>query len=85
MHLVLLFYCLIIIVPQFLVKDDNYGETLCHATNKTGNTPLHIASECGCEVAVNILLDHGACSDAQNCRLETPMHLAAAKGMERLA
>ena len=72
-------------VSQFLVKDDKYGKKLCRATNKTGNTPLHIASECGYQAAVDILLDHGACSDAQNCKLETPMHLAAAKGMERLA
>ena len=67
-----------------MVKDDKYGKKLCHATNKTGNTPLHIAAECGYEADVNILLDHNACSDAQNCNHETPMHLAATKGMERL-
>ena len=67
---------------QFLVEDSKYGETLCHSTNKTGNTPLHVASECGFEQAVDILLHHGACGDAQNGELQTPLHLAAAQGMK---
>ena len=58
------------------------GEKLCHAIDKTGNTPLHIASERGNIEAVKILLDHGASGDAQNHHLETPMHLAAQKGLE---
>ena len=66
---------------QFLVEDSEYGEKLCHSTNKTGNTPLHVASERGYEQAVDILLHHGAYGNAQNGKLETPMHLAAAKGM----
>ena len=68
---------------QFLLDDCNYGEKLCHATNQTGHTSLHIASEHGNLEAVKILLDHGANDNAQNCEFETPMHLASAKGMER--
>lgn len=58
------------------------GEKLCHAIDKAGNTPLHIASERENIEAVKILLDHGAIGDAQNHRHETPMHLAAQKGLE---
>lgn len=67
---------------QFLLDNCNFGEKLCHATNKTGLTPLHIASEHGNLEAVKILLDHGANEKAQNCEFETPMHLASAGGME---
>ena len=67
---------------QFLVEDAKYGEKLCHSTDETGNTPLHIASERGYEQAVDTLLHHGAFGDAQNENCETPMHLASAKGMK---
>jgi len=63
-----------------LVKN---GEKLCHAVDEAGETPLHIASGHGNLEAVKILLDHGASADAQNLELETPMHLAAQKGLEQ--
>jgi len=66
-----------------LLDDSKYGEKLCHATNDTGHTPLHIASGLGYSEAVSILLDHGARADAQNGDLETAMHLAAERGFER--
>ena len=59
-----------------------YGEKFCQSIDESGNTPLHIASERGNLEAVKILLDHGASGDAQNHELETPMHLAAQKGLE---
>lgn len=62
---------------QFLVED------LCHSADKSGNTPLHIASECGNLEAVKFLLDHGASANAQNHEGEIPMHLAAGKGIEQ--
>ena len=58
------------------------GEKFCQSIDKSGNTPLHIASERGNLEDVKILLDHGASGDAQNHELETPMHLAAVTGME---
>ena len=61
----------------------NYGETLCHAIDDTGNTPLHLASECGNLESVKNLLNDAACAEAQNHELETPMHLAALQGMEQ--
>ena len=61
----------------------NYEETPCHAIYETGNTPLHIASECGNLESVKNLLDHGASAEAQNYELETPMHLAALKGRKQ--
>ena len=71
------------LILQFLLDDCNYGEKLCHATNITRHTPLHIASECGNLEAVKMLLDHGASDNAQNRDFETPMHLAAGKGLEQ--
>jgi len=68
---------------QFLVSDCKYGEKLCNASNDAKHTPLHIASEHGNEEAVNILLQHGARGNAQNHNLETPMHLAAGRGLEQ--
>ena len=65
---------------QFLL--DNC-EKLCHSTSDSGQTPLHIASECGNLEAVKILLDHGASGEAQCHELETPMHLAAGKGLKQ--
>ena len=59
-----------------------YGEKVCQSIDESGNTPLHIASERGNLEAVKILLDHGASGGAQNHKLETPMHLAAQKGLE---
>jgi len=71
------------IVFQSLLDDCKYGENLCHATSDTGHTPLHIASGLGYSEAVSILLDHGASADAQNGDLETPMHLAAGRGLKQ--
>lgn len=68
---------------QFLVQDEMYGHQLCQSIDETGNTPLHIASERGDLEAVKILLHHGASGGAQNCKLKTPMHLAAVTGMEQ--
>lgn len=68
---------------QFLVQDEMYGHQLCQSIDETGNTPLHIASERGDLEAVKILLHHGASGSAQNCKLKTPMHLAAVTGMEQ--
>ena len=68
---------------QFLVQDEKYGQKLCQSTDESGNTPLQIASERGNLEAVKILLDHGASAAAQNCELETAMHLAARTGMEQ--
>ena len=68
---------------QFLVSDTKYGEKLFDATNDAEHTPLHIASEHGDQEAVNILLQHGARGSAQNSKLETPLHLAARKGMQQ--
>ena len=69
--------CIFTHILQFLVKD------LCHSTDKSGNTPLHIVSECGNVEAVKFLLDHGASANAQNHEREIPMHLAAGKGIEQ--
>ena len=68
---------------QSLLDDFKHGETLCHATKDTGLTPLHIASGSGDLESVSILLNHGAHADAQNDDLETPMHLAAGRGLQR--
>jgi len=68
---------------QFLLDDCIYGERLCHTTNNTRHTPLHIASEHGNLEAVKILLGHGASDNAQNRDFQTPMHLAAGKGLEQ--
>ena len=56
---------------------------LCNAANDAEDTPLHVSSERGNQEAVNILLQHGASGSAQNSKLETPMHLAAGKGLEQ--
>lgn len=69
--------CILTHILQFLVED------LCHSTERGGNTPLHIASECGNLGAVKFLLDHGASANAQNHEREIPMHLAAGKGIEQ--
>lgn len=71
------------LILQFLLDDCNHGATLCHATNSARHTPLHIACEYGNLEAVKILLDHGARDNAQNRDFETPMHLAAGKGLEQ--
>ena len=68
---------------QFLVKDEKYSDKLLQSVDAKGNSPLHIASECGNVEAVKILLDHGASGGAQNQELKTPMHLAAVTGMEQ--
>ena len=75
----LLFHNKIVQLLQFLVK---HGEKLRKSVDEKGNSPLHIASERGNLEAVKIFLDHGASGDAQNHKLETPMHLAAQKGLE---
>jgi len=40
-------------------------------------TPLHYSAENGHEECIRVLLDHGADPNAQNDRLQTPLHLAA--------
>ena len=55
----------------------------CKNLNTTEHTPLHIASEHGGQEVVNFMPQHGAHDNAQNSKLETPMHLAAGKGLEQ--
>jgi hypothetical protein len=48
--------------------------------DKTGDTPLHIASRIGFKEGVKLLLDYGAKTDVPNENGKTPLHLAAIKG-----
>ena len=50
------------------------------AKNKTGRTPLHLASLDGYTEAVRLLLDHGANPDAKNTWGWTPLHMATSLG-----
>eukprot|EP00730_Choanoeca_flexa_P006167 TRINITY_DN12096_c0_g8_i4.p2 TRINITY_DN12096_c0_g8~~TRINITY_DN12096_c0_g8_i4.p2 ORF type:complete len:261 (+),score=12.47 TRINITY_DN12096_c0_g8_i4:2897-3679(+) len=48
-----------------------------NAAMKEGDTPLHVASRCGCTEAVQVLLQHGAQADAVGKLGYTPLHYAA--------
>jgi ankyrin repeat protein len=52
-----------------------------NASDKYGETPLHIASYMGNEEMVKLLLEFDGNPNSKNFKMETPLHLAALKGI----
>jgi ankyrin repeat protein len=51
-----------------------------NATDNTGRTPLHLASQCGQFEVVRLLIKHGANVNASDGSHSTPLHLASSSG-----
>ena len=60
-------------IVNFLIKKN----ANVHATNKNGETPLHISARGGYKQLTNVLLKNGADVDVQDCEGRTPVILAA--------
>ena len=65
---------------QFMVENKDWCQTLCETRDNAGNTPLHTAVMQGNSMAVQLLIEHEAETDAVNQDHKTPLHLAAEKG-----
>ena len=66
-----------------MITDPKWGSKLRRATDSAGNTPLHVAAECGNLAAVKILLEGNPLHSEMylvNNRGKTPMHMAAQGG-----
>ena len=63
-----------------MVENKNWCEMLCKTSDDAGNTPLHTAAMQGNSMAVQLLIEHKAKTDAVNCDVKTPVHLAAELG-----
>jgi hypothetical protein len=58
------------------IKHENkYGEKLVNATDKNGNTALHIACKYSCNDNAKLLIQNGANKDAKNSEGLTPLDL----------
>ena len=63
-----------------MVENKDWCQMLCETSDDAGNTPLHIAVMQGNSMAVQLLIEHEAETDAVNHDDKTPLHLAAEKG-----
>ena len=63
-----------------MLENKDWCQMLCETRDDTGNTLLHTAVMQGNSVAVHLLIEHEAETDAVNHDDKPPLHLAAEKG-----
>ncbi|GBN29049.1 Ankyrin-1 [Araneus ventricosus] len=64
-------------IAELFLKMDN---TLAQATNRLGQTPLHLAALKGHEKLVNMLLKFNVIIDSKDCNNTTALHISANSG-----
>lgn len=65
---------------QFLIKDTEYGSSLCKSTDTHKNGVLHVTARENDLAAMAVLMKHKVKSNVKNKDGKTPMHLAAEEG-----
>ncbi|CAB0029897.1 unnamed protein product [Trichogramma brassicae] len=66
-------------LADMIFGNDDYKPLPIHARNHKGNTPLHLAMRSGALNMVEVLLRHGADSNATNKKGMTPLHILCKK------
>ncbi|KAL9154274.1 hypothetical protein ABFS82_10G104100 [Erythranthe guttata] len=63
-------------ILKYLLDQKGVGKEDLEAKNLHGETALHAAARNGCDEAVKMLIDYGACVEARTNNSKTPLHLA---------